>query len=245
MENQSSDRQLYKIDFSNIPHVLTFGLFLAILFEVIKADLYYEMLLHISIFQYMDVSEIALLSAETGVVWVLYLGPFFILIFLWNHNKPPKFIKAIIYSLLLAFQLLIMLTAYKNNPLFAAKIDNPFGTYWAIIGWLIFIPTTMLGSYFFNLIITRKLDNKIAVLIISLVLVVGIATFECFMNYSLVTGNYKLNDVKIKFNSGVVLETNNITVSIGRTKNYWFFYNRKTKIVRVIKNDSVNIVDFK
>ncbi|MDB5136723.1 MAG: hypothetical protein JWP37_3326 [Mucilaginibacter sp.] len=68
--------------------------------------------------------------------------------------------------------------------------------------------------------------------------------FESFANYAVLNDNVKHINFIMSLRNGEKIKTNNNLIYAGRTKNYWFLYNRKTHFVRALKNDNVSIIDF-
>ena len=77
-----------------------------------------------------------------------------------------------------------------------------------------------------------------------LVLSLYYALFIAWANYDVVTHAKDTNNIMVQTKSMGVIKTNDTLIDAGRTKNFWFFYNRKTHVTRVIKADDIEFVDF-
>jgi hypothetical protein len=76
------------------------------------------------------------------------------------------------------------------------------------------------------------------------ILVMWYAIFDSYSNYSVLVNPSRHIHLILKMKSGQKVRVDQNIIYAGRTANYWFLYNRKTKFIRTIKNDDVDLVDF-
>lgn len=229
------------VNLSNIAALISFSLLIAIIFALVRLHFYYQVLLHVPIFQYIDASELVLMTPATGIIWFFYLGSNALAGFLRKSNEFSHLQKWIFQLIILSFGLLYLYISYMNDPIIREVIKWP----WHYKYWYIFFTALILFIIAFN-----HKDNEGPAFfrrnkfILPLFLTIWYALFEGWANYEVLTTSKKLNNIIVKTKSGVI-KTDSNTINAGRTKGYWFFYNRKTQITRVIKVDDIEIVDFK
>lgn len=73
MENDNERKDNRILNLSNVAQLTTFAIAITVTFSLVRLYMYYLILLHVPIFQYIDVVDIVLL-APTGIYWALYVG---------------------------------------------------------------------------------------------------------------------------------------------------------------------------
>ena len=223
---------------SKITEYTTYILIVGLIYSIAKMYFYYILLLHIPIFQYLDTSEL-ILSFPTAIFLILYVGP----IFAANYvGKSPRFNteeKILFIFILYAFVIFLIVVAKNNDPVVPQFWLLPI-KYWeyGIIPFLfcmyVMLKSARKGNSFFK--------NNIFIGILVFALWYGI--FESFANYAVLTDNVKHTHLVMKLKSGEKIKIGDKLVYAGRTKAYWFLYNRKTQFIRVLANDDISIIDF-
>jgi len=226
---------------SKIPEIaklISYVLFLSILLGVVEAEIYFQLFLHIPIFQYMDATEVVLFSPGTGVtLLVYYLG----IVVAGYFLKEPNlywFTKLVAILATLVVWGLFFKIAYNNDPVIHEMIVLPLHYWWYLI--LVVFFTFAFGEYFpgTKQFIDKHKQFRPILLTFWYGLVVG------YLNYYVLIENHRNVNVIVKLKSGIQVSTNNKLIYAGRTKNYWFFYDRQSKFTRVIKDEDVRIADF-
>lgn len=238
--NESSENDKY-VNLSNIASLVSFSLFISVIFSLLRYHFYFQVLLHIPIFQLIDASELVLMTAGTGITWIFYLGANSLAAFIRKRDDFTLFQKWVFQLIILSIGLLYLWINYFNDPIIREFIKLP----WHYKYWYIFFPTLILfivaytypdsdGPIFFK-------KNR---LILPLLLTLWYALFEGWANYEVITKSKNTNNMTVQTKSFGLIKTDSIIVNAGRTKNYWFYYNRNTHVTRVIKTDDIDFVDF-
>jgi len=227
---------LFKI--GSVAEATTFVLVIGFIYGILRSYLYYNILLHVPIFQYLDVTEI-LLSFPTVFYLTMYALPMFIAVYITRSNTIPNREKLFYAVALIAFALIIIRITGNNDPIIAAYYTLPHKYkyfYYPPLLWFVYV--VFMGA--------RKNDSffKNNFLIGIIMFSVWYGGFESFANYQILLGEGTHLNYRLKFKDGKLLHTDKKTLYAGRTKNYWFFYDKQTKYVRAIKNDDVVTVDF-
>jgi hypothetical protein len=240
VNNISAEKDKY-VNLSNIASLISFSLFIAVIFSLLRYHFYFQVLLHVPIFQFIDASELVLMTAGTGITWIFYLGANSLANFIRKEDDFTGFQKWVFQLIILSIGLLYLWINYFNDPIIREFIKWP----WHYKYWHIYFTTLILfviaysykgskGQIFFE-------KNK---LIIPLLLTLWYALFEGWANYEVVTKSEHTNNITVQTKSMGVIKTDSIIVNAGRTKSYWFFYNRNTHITRAIKTEDIEFVDF-
>jgi len=226
--------------FANIPELaklLTYSVFIAILFGVIHVHLYYYVLLHIPIFEYIETSEIILLSGSTGVSLVIYYIGINLPSYFINQTDLNKFQKATTVILSMTISGLYFWFAYRNDPIIREMVMLPLRYWWLLIFLIVF-----LMAFNHEIESTKKFMSKHRIYQ-PILLAIWWGLFIGYAHYNtLLTGKNNLK-FTIKLKSGKQIKTTKHIVYAGRIQNFWFIYNRETKTTRIIKNDEVDVVD--
>ncbi|MFB0494877.1 hypothetical protein ABID99_001114 [Mucilaginibacter sp. OAE612] len=224
---------------TSIGEITGIAIALAVVFSLIRNYIYYYLKLHIPIFQYFEIADIALV-APTAIWWALYYGSVEAANQLIESKKIIGLQKWGYVSLLYCFAIFLMIYGYQNDPIIRTGISLTFVLkyWWTIILISAYVLIRMrakeTGSDFFR-------DNRIVGIFI---LAIWYALFDSLASYStLQKPNHQLHAV-LKLKSGQKIITGQTYHFAGRTNGYWFLYNSKTHFVRTIKNDDIDLVDF-
>ena len=226
--------------FSQVPELarlVTYSLFITILFGVIQVHFYYQLLLHVPIFHYTDTSEILLLSGSTGVsLMIYYIG----------INLPNYFLQQVMLN---TFQKIVVVIipyaiaggyywlAYRNDPIIKEITTLPL-RYWWCLGFLV----VFLIAFNDDSESTKRFmrEHKIYQ---PMLLALWMGLFSGFAHYTALTTGTNTLKFTMKLKSGSIIKTNRNLIYAGRTNNYWFIYNRENQVTRVIRDDDVAMVD--
>jgi hypothetical protein len=242
MEDSDKSERDQLITPAKITEITAFALFVAILFALVRLHFYYVLLLHIPIFQYLDVSEIVLMTPTTGITWFVYLACINIVPKL-QKNEEFTLLQKIIFSLILyALATTYVWMSYRNDSIMREVLLMPFhkGRWWWYFSLVILVVIPFLypdkeGPKFF----------KKHIYILPLIITIWYGIYESWANYELVKEANVTAVIRIKTKTHGIINLGQNLVNAGRTKDYWFIYNRKTKFTRVIKVDDIDTVDFK
>ncbi|MEO7214412.1 hypothetical protein [Mucilaginibacter sp.] len=234
MENPDNK---FTLNLSNAAELTSFAIALAALFSIIRNYVYYVLLLHVPIFQYLDLSDIVLI-APSGIFWALYISAMEAVNFIASNEKFSKGEK-IFYPVLLYVSIgLLTWIGYYNEPIIEQGMKFLFRNWWLALPLVLYVVIRM-KAIDSNKDFFKK--NRYAA---ACILTVWYATFDSYSNYSVLTESSRHLHFVMKMKNGVVVKVNNDIIYAGRTSNYWFLYNNKTNFVRAIKNDDVEIIDF-
>ena len=64
-------------------------------------------------------------------------------------------------------------------------------------------------------------------------------------SYKVVKRSKYIENIVLHFKTGEVFKTDTIIVNAGKTKDYWFFYNRSNNTTKVIKTENIDLIEFK
>lgn len=225
---------------TNIPELaklVTYAVFIAILFGVIQVHLYYHVFLHIPIFQYIETSEVILLSGSTGVSLIIYYLGISLPVYLNNQNELNTFQK--ISTVLISYTLagLYFWLAYRNDAIIREFTILPMKHWW-VIGFLVIF----LIAFNTQLDTTKRFVNRHRIYQ-PILLAVWMGLFTGYSHYSALTNSKHNVKLIIKLKSGSTINTNKNIIFAGRIQNFWFIYNRESKYTRIINNEDVDVVD--
>lgn len=227
------------ISVTTITQLISLALFISVLFALVYIQIYYYFLLHVPIFQYLEFSEIPLVAPGIAITWFFYIGALALDKYIRNTVYFTTFQKYGFRVLIAALIFFYMWVGWHNDPNIKEMIKLPWTYKW----W--FIP----GIGLFVTAYNHKNDNGPVLLqknklIIIIALTIWYAGFNAFCSYQIITTEVFTNNVAFKTKSGEKIITNNNLIDAGRTKGFWFLYNRKKRSVRVIKADEIEIADF-
>jgi hypothetical protein len=229
------------LNLSNITSIVSFSLLIGIVFVLVRFHFYYQVLLHVPIFQFVDASELLLMAPASAIIWIFYLGSMELGKFIRRSDDFTKFQKWVFQLTLVAFGWFYVWINYLNDPIVRQFIKWP----WHYAYWYIWFPILMLfvvafssqdpqGPVFFK-------KNRF---ILPLVLTVWYGLFEGWANYEVVKKSKHTNAMTVKTKMFGVIRTDSVIINAGNTRNYWFYYNRNTHITTAIKKDDIEITEF-
>lgn len=237
-ENNLIEKDKY-INLSNIAALVSFSLLIAVAFALIRCHFYFQVLLHVPIFQFVDASELVLMTAGSAVTWTFYLGANSLAGFIRKGNDFNSFQKWVFQLFLLSFGLFYVWINYMNDPIIREVVR------WPLNYWYIFFPllALLIIAYLYpnNDMPVFLKNNRF---ILPLVLTIWYALFEGWANYEVIIKSKHTNNISVQTKSFGIIKTDSVIVNAGRTKNYWFFYNRTTHLTRVIKTEDIELIDF-
>ena len=109
-------------------------------FVLVRFHFYYQVLLHVPIFQLVDTSEVILMAPASAIIWMFYVGAMETSKFIKGNEDFTKFQKW-------TFQLIVMVAGlsylginYLNDPLVRQFIKWP----WHYRYWYIWFPILIL-----------------------------------------------------------------------------------------------------
>lgn len=229
------------INLQNITSIVSLSFFIGIVFTLVRYHFYYQVLLHIPIFQFIDTSELLLMAPSSAILWIFYIGSMELAKFIKKSDDFTSFQKWVFQITLLLIGLFYVWINYLNDPIVRQFIKLP----WHYRYWYIYFPLLIVfiiaftgkdsrGPVFF-----RK--NKF---ILPLILTIWYALFEGWANYEVVTTSKHTNGMTVKTKNLVIIKTDSVVINAGYTKNYWFYYNRSTHITTALKRDDIETIEF-
>jgi hypothetical protein len=247
-DNTSSIKLLLGIETESIGHLVTAAVGLITAFSIFRNYIYYVLLLHVPIFQYLAISDVVLMSTST--IWLtvyisLMLGMFSIIdhwtqLFADFSWKKVNWGAVSAFLLALIFTITTMHLVSKNDP----SADQ-------LVNYLIYYPYTLVPFVIFIIlavIFSEKIKPFYSKYKISrLVLMMAwFSIFDPIANYA-VLNSPKAKHVKITFKEKSAKSLTVIKDSLifaGRTNNYWFIYDKADSSIRVLKNDDLDSVKY-
>jgi hypothetical protein len=229
------------INLSNIASLASYSLLMGVTFALLHYHFYFQVLLHVPIFQFIDASELLLITAQAGIPWIFFIGAISLVNFLKRNNDFTVLQKWVFQLLILSLSILYLGINFLNDPIIREVIEWPSHyKYWYIYTFVLIVfviayvypnPT---GPIFFQ-------KNKF---ILPLIITIWYALYGGWINYEVVTKSDHTNNIVIQTKSFGTIKTDSVIINAGRTKNYWFYYNRKTHVTRVIKIEDIEFTDF-
>jgi hypothetical protein len=238
MENTSEHRaEKFTLSLSNAAQLASLALALGISFSIIRNYLYYVLYLHVPIFQYLSLSDIVLI-APSGIFWAIYFSSMDTVNTLAKSNQFLP-IEKLFYALLLyTFAGLLTYIGFHNEPIVEQSLKVIIRHPWYLIILVLYVGIRMYSqkknSDFFS-------KNRYTA---AFILCIWYASFDSYASYSVLTNPSRHLHLIMKTKKGDRIDVKKDLVYAGRTNDYWFLYNAKTKYVRVIKNDDIDVIDF-
>lgn len=246
--NTSSIKSLLGIETESIGHLVTAAVGLITAFSIFRNYIYYVLLLHVPIFQYLAISDVVLMSTST--IWLtiyisFILGAFSILD-RWAHLfadfswKKVNWGAVSAFLLGLAFIITVMHLVSGNDP----SADQ-------LVNYLIYYPYTLIPFVIFIIfavVFSEKIKPFYSKYKISrLVLMMAwFSIFDPIANYAVLNSS-KAKHIKITFkekNAKRFTVIKDSLIFAGRTNNYWFIYDKADSSIRVLKNDDLDSVKY-
>ena len=144
--------------------------------------------------------------------------------------------------IIIAFVAFYLWLNFHNDPIIRQSFEWPSHfEFWHIPALIIFIffivayiHPNPCGPVFFQ-------KNK---LILPLIATVWYASFESWISFQVIIKSKHTNNITVQTKAFGTIKTDSVIIDAGRTKNYWFYYNRNTHITRAIKTEDIEFADF-
>ncbi len=230
-----------EITFNKIPEIAKLGayiIFLSVLLGLIEAEFYYQLLLHIPIFQYMDASEVVLFSPGTGITLLIYYLGIFLLGYFAKEHTLNWFTKSVTLAITISLTIVFFKIAYNNDQVIKEMTRLPLNHWWYIIAIVILV--VAYGEFLPGVKDFTIKHSQFKPILIAFWYGLVVA----YLNYYVLTESQTILKVNVKLKSGVKFSTSKNLIFAGKTKNYWFFYNRKSKFTRILKEEEISTADF-
>lgn len=242
MTGQSASEKNKYVNLSNAGSIASFCLLIAVIFAVLRFHFYYQILLHVPIFQFIDASELVLITAGYGIKWLIYLGFGYLPVFINSESGFTNFQRAAFNMIIAVLSLFYLWIIFHNDPLLRQSISWPlYFEYWHLIIYGLFVlylfaflHPSLKGPVFFQ-------QNKY---LLPIILTIYYASFEGLISYQALMISKHNNTVIVKTKNFGIIKTDSIIVDAGRTKNYWFFYDRSKHLTTCIKTDDIETMQF-
>jgi hypothetical protein len=222
-EPELNTENKFTLNLSNAAQLVSFAIALGVIFSLIRNYIYYILLLHVPIFQYVDLSDIILI-APSGVFWALYFSAIETANFI---SKSPKFDRSekIFYGILLyVFAGVLTWIGFYNEPIVEQGLKFIFRNWWFLIPLILYVAVRLKSVNSENDFFKK---NKYTG---ACILVMWYAIFDSYSNYSVLVNPSRHIHLILKMKSGQKVRVDQNIIYAGRTANYWFLYNRKTNL---------------
>lgn len=203
---------------------------------------YFQIFLHIPIFQFIDTSELVLITATAGIKWIFYLGVIFLPILIFNEEKITALSKILFIGIILTLGVFYVRTNYLSDPSVRElwRLANS-SEYLSM-----FLPLIIafIVAFFYQ---KHKRPNffKKYIFLAPIILTFWYGFFESWASFKMVKKSKHIENEVLHMKTGEILKTDSVIVNAGRTKDYWFFYNRNVQTTTVIKTDNIDFIEFK
>jgi hypothetical protein len=225
------------ISLKNIAELASSLIIAIIAFTAVKLTVYYGLFLHIPIFQYLEAGDLVIM-APTAIVWILYYvainSAFFI-----SERKLFSVPVRMFYSIFLySLAITVYVLGIRNEPLFSNALWTPFKHWWFWLYFILYVAGRMHAK--------SKGEDFMSKfpLVGILLLTLYTAMFDSWMSYESMVHPITREEMSIKLTDGERFKTTEKLLFAGRTKDYWFFYNRTNGYTRALKNEDVELTDF-
>ena len=240
MENSIQDNNKH-LNLSNIGSIISFLLLIAVCFAIVRYHFYFQVFLHIPIFQFIDASELVLITATAGIKWIFYLGAVFLPIFILKEKGFTNLQKLFFSIIVLTLGVFYVRTNYLNDPVFRESLR--LAKSWEYLRMFLPLLILFIIAYYYKTINGPEFFKKNK-FIIPLIFTFWYGFFESWVNYKMVKKSNYIENVVLHIKTGEIIKTDSVIVNAGRTKEYWFFYNRNLKTTRIIKTENIDFIQF-
>ncbi|WDZ99233.1 hypothetical protein [Mucilaginibacter sp. SJ] len=239
MNNQESKGSRYKLELKDIADLTAAVIALAIIFSLTRNYIYYVLFLHVPIFQYCEAGEIIMLE-PTVIWWILNYGTMRVASEIQESQTLKQWERLTFPWLFYLFYGILIYWGYKNVPTLSIIMSYNFFLkhWWLIIGVIVYVLVGLRakneGNDYF------KMNPLLAILAIS----IWFGVFDSWASYELLqkTDGHLHQVILTKENRKITLD--NRLIYAGRTANYLFVYDAKTKFTRVFKTDDFRTIDY-
>jgi hypothetical protein len=238
MEEDVEDKW-FKFDDLNllvfIPQFSAFILSLTVVYAMVWLHAFYELGFHIPIFQFIDISEIFFFAPGAVLANLFILLGFTVIAYIIKNKSLTKSLKVAVIVIVFLSMITSMFIEIGNDPRITSEFYEPsYFSLWGIL--ILYMFLSRIESF-------NSLVKKIKY-VLPFLLIIGLALIDAYRQY-IYYDKSKVNlTVKLKLKDNSTINKKSQLFFIGRTKNYWFFYNPKLKITRTIKDEDVKTSEF-
>ena len=238
MDNANHPKvEKFTLSLSNAAELASFALALGITFSIIRNYLYYVLYLHVPIFQYLSLSDVVLI-APSGIFWAIYYPSIDAANMVAKSLQFTLWQKLFFGLALYVFAGWLTWLGFHNEPIVEQALKIVFRHPWYIALIILYVCIMMhaqkSNNDFFN-------KNRYTA---ALILCIWYAAFDSHASYSVLTNSSRHIHIVMKMRNNSKIDIDNNVIYAGRTNDYWFLYDSKTKFVRVLKNEDIEVADF-
>jgi len=222
----------------NVPKITAYLLLLAIFFGILKLYVFFEVFLGVPIFQFIDASEIVL-YAPSQIIGSLLLYCLLVSII---YSRRQKLFNQKLYNWFLVlfgiiavgFGLLELYSSFNfYPPNFSSHVNEGRS-----------IPVTIFIGVAVVLMNRNIAIPKPMMLIFPFILIFWISVSESSLIARFLKSKENVKIIKIRLTNGTYYKTGGDIKYLGRTAKYWYLYDHKRDIVRIIKDENVSLSEF-
>jgi len=218
-----------------VPQFSAFILSLTVVYAIVWLHTFYELGFHIPIFQFIDVSEIFFFAPGALFANLFILLGLTVISYILKNKSVTKSLKIAIILFVCLLMAISMFIEIENDPRITSRFYEP--SYFSLQGILIlYFLLSRIESF-------NSLAKKIKY-VLPFLLMIGLALIDSYRQYMYYDKSKVSLAVKLKLKDNSVINRQSQLFFIGRTKNYWFFYNPKLKITRAVKDEDVKTSEF-
>ena len=180
---------------------------------------------------------ILILIDDYHISLIFFLFIVFLPLFILRKKDFTILQKIIFIIIILTLGVFYVRTNYLNDPFFREswRLANSWEYFRMFLPLLILLIIAIYnGTEFF----------KKNVFIVVLIFTFWYGFFESWARFKVVKESNYIENVVLHIKTGEVVKTDSIIVNAGKTKDYWFFYNRNTQTTIVIKTENIDFIEF-
>lgn len=222
----------------SVPKVTAYLILLAIFFGILKLFVFFEVFLGIPIFQFVDASEI-ILYAPSEIMGSMLQYCMFVSFLYYSRTKNPhhSVVKwSMIFFLVITFAFgYLEISACFNfyPPEFSNMITE--GRTIPFISFLLIWSLLYRGKVY--------ISNSI-ILTFPFFIMFWISIWESSIKSRFLKSAENSKIIRIKSGNGALYKTGGNLKYLGKTAKYWYVFDSKLSIVRVIKDEEVTVSEF-
>jgi|GEM_PF-2278288 len=236
-DTQDPKVEKFTLTLSNAAELASFALALGLTFSIIRNYLYYVLYLHVPVFQYLSLSDVVLI-APSGIFWAIYYSSIDAANVVTKSLQFTLWQKLFFGLALYVFAGWLIWIGFHNEPIVEQSLKIVFRYPWYIALIVLYVSIMIhaqkSNSNFFS-------KNRYTA---AFILCIWYAAFDSYASYSVLTNPSRHIHLVMKTKNNNKVDINQNVIYAGRTNDYWFLYDSKTKFVRVLKNEDVEVVDF-
>lgn len=243
--NTTNNNSTTSVDFFElIPKLTGYIALISLIYGIIKLQFYYGVLFKIPIFQYLDISEIILISPLSLISSLLHYFTIIVgtLYFLGTFGSRKIWKKSRKIYLIIILAIFGTTHYVVSNGILTIQFPlyKWYEALFVTLGHLAPMFAFVISGFFIDYFEVVKKYS----LIMPFVFIVWLAFSESYATYYLLTNTERAINAKLKLKDGKTLKSNKDFKYIGRTNKYWFFLLTKTGNVRAIKDEDVEVSEF-